>query len=167
MTSPDRLKGRGNTEVIPGMFHVPDFTNPDYHDGSLVHYSHLVATAENMDILARLGGQAFNKIYTHAVQAYDHERHTNFSFRIGSIEARGLDWRYNHRSSQPDHLTKRLRLFLTNELAADTFYDHIVPTSSDWPSRYLDIIEALLKARGYDRPDEKRAAQLARRAELS
>jgi hypothetical protein len=83
------------------------------------------------------------------------------------VAARSLDWRYNHFSTTPQELQKRLRLFFTNDLVADTFYDRILATSTDWPSQYLDVIEALLKNRHHDRPSEKRIVQLSRRHELS
>ncbi len=164
MTSPHhQLGGGGKIEVFKGAFHVPDFENPEYHDGSLVHYSHLVETAEDMGLPVRIGGRAFNQLYVNSVLAADQRGR-----QIGELYARGIDWRFNHRNLRhPDDATKRLRLFLSNELTADTFYDQLVPHSTDWPSLHLDVIEALLKSRGYDRESEKRVAQATFRQSLT
>jgi hypothetical protein len=167
MISPTHQPGSGErVEVIKGMYHIPDFENPQYHDGSLAHYSHFITLGAELGVTKLVAGRAFLQSYSQAVHAADQEKLVS-RFNTESIAARKLDWRFNPRSQQPTELQKRLRIFMTNDLVADTFYDHIVPSSSNWPSRYLDVIEALLAARGYNRENEKRAAQLARRAELS
>jgi hypothetical protein len=167
MISPAHQPGSGErVEVIKGMYHIPDFENPLYHDGHLAHYSHFMATGEELGVAKNFASRAFLQTYLTAVAVVDKERLVT-RFNTEPVAARKLDWRFNPRSQHATELQKRLRIFMTNDLVADTFYDHILPTSSDWPSRYLDVIEALLKSRSYDRDSEKRAAQLARRAELS
>lgn len=163
MINPGPNFGGGKVEVFSGAFHIPDFENPEHHDGSLVHYRDMIDMSDELGIARRIGGHAHNVLVRTAVTQADKERLSS-RFKAESIGGRLTDWRYNfaHPSSEVD-LRKRVRLFLTNELAADTFYDHVLRTSSTWPSQYLDVIEALLKARGHERPSEKREVQLARR----
>ena len=163
MTNPNYQSGSGKrVEVIKGMYHIPDFENPEYHDGSLAHISHFQEIGAEFGADKRNTSRAFLQTYATAVHVADQERLASL-FKTESFAARSVDWRFNPRGRSDIDLQKRLRIFMTNELVADTFYDHIIPTSTDWPSQYLDVIEALLKSRGYDRPSEKRTAQLARR----
>lgn len=156
MITPEHLEGGAAVKISDGLYYVPDYEHPDFHDGSLVHYSDTLAAATMLGFQAVKAGQAFNILYRHA-------RHRHASIEPAA-EARRSEWDYRTYSRSQRERLKRLRIFLSTEHTADLFYDSILPASSQWPAQHLDVIDAILQVRGQQRVSQKRDAQLAFRS---
>lgn len=156
MITPEHLEGGAAVKISDGLYYVPDFEHPDFHDGSLVHYSDTLAAATMLGFQVVKAGQAFNTLYRHA-------RHRRFPVEPEAW-ARRSEWDYRSLNPSDHERSKRLRIFLSAEHTADLFYDSILPATSDWPAQHLDVIDTILQVRGQQRYSQKRVAQLAYRS---
>ncbi len=153
--------GEGLTELFPGIFHTTNPDNPDFHDGRFINMADTASMAKQLGHVERVGSGALRSIHTGTL-ALARQNSSNLSL---SIAARLIDWDYGRYDFSEEAREKRRRLFYANEVVSTAFYEHLVPNIANSATQQFDVIEALLKARGVDRVDERRVHHLNLRAQ--
>ncbi|MDB5162206.1 MAG: hypothetical protein JWM52_714 [Candidatus Saccharibacteria bacterium] len=153
--------GEGLTELFPGVFHTTDPDNPDFHDGRFIHMTDAFEMAKQLGHIERVGSYAMKSIHESTVEL-GRQTTTGLSPSLG---ARLIDWEFGRYDYSEEAREKRRRLFYANQHVATAFYEHLILKTNNSATKQFDVIEALLKARGVDRPDERRAYHLHLRSQ--
>lgn len=152
--------GEGLTELFPGVFHTFEPDNPDFHDGRFIHMADTLSMAEQLGYIDKVGAGALRAIHTSTVEL---GRRGSSPLSIG-LGARLIDWEFGRYDYSKNAQEKRRRLFYANSRVSTAFYEHLIPNIANSATKQFDVIEALLKARGVDRVDERRVHHLNLRA---